>query len=258
MGVLAWMDRMETVNEICLKRLTDATAAVSQPQEARALAARDGFLFIRGLIPHEKVRALRNLILVYANRAGWLDPSKRIVDGHGMPGKRIGDYEAAEWLELQARVQTSREFWEVGDCVEIHRALHAATGRSSFLYNSMNTCRVVSAHPDMVALPHQDAHYVRAAEEFWTAWVPIGDCPSELGGLAVLPGSHHLGLREHWGQGILVGGTHVPDDAVWQTENFQCGDALLLTRHAIHKSLPNVTGIRLRISADFRYGFWPE
>jgi ectoine hydroxylase-related dioxygenase (phytanoyl-CoA dioxygenase family) len=110
----------------------------------------------------------------------------------------------------------------------------------------------------MISLPHQDGHYVRTGTELWTAWIPLGDCPVELGPLAALPGSHHGGLREHSGNGIFQGGVTVPEDAVWHTTDFECGDVLLLTKHTLHCSLPNVSDGRLRISGDFRYGFWSE
>lgn len=249
---------MEGVTTPRVASLEDASASLGDPAALRERVSRDGFLFFRGLIARERVMSLRRFILEYARSAGWLDPSSPLDEPRGMPGRRIGDYEAPDWIELQARVQMSRELWEVGDCLEIHRAFRAATGRSSFIYNGMNTCRVVSAHPDMVSHPHQDAHYVRVADEFWTAWIPLGDCPLELGPLAALPGSHHDGLRPHRGEGIFQGGVDVPEDTVWHTTNFECGDALLLTQHTLHRSLPNVTGDRLRISGDFRYGFWDD
>jgi ectoine hydroxylase-related dioxygenase (phytanoyl-CoA dioxygenase family) len=111
----------------------------------------------------------------------------------------------------------------------------------------------------MATQPHQDAHYVRAIEQFWTAWIPLGDCPIELGPLAVLPGSHRCGLQAHAGQqGIVDGGVEVPGDALWRTSDFRCGDALLFANFTLHRSLANCSGDRLRLSADFRYGFWSD
>jgi hypothetical protein len=258
MGALVRVDRVEAMTISRIVPLEDASASLGDPVALRERVRRDGFLFLRRLIPRGRVLALRRFILDYARAAGWLDPAAPVEEARGWPGKRIGDYEAGDWIELQARAQMSRELWEVGDCIEIHRAFHAATGRSSFIYNGMNTCRVVSAHSDMVALPHQDAHYVRAQGEFWTVWVPLGDCPLELGPLAALPGSHQDGLRPHSGQGIFQGGVAMPEDTIWHTADFKCGDVLLLTQHTIHRSLPNLSDRRLRLSGDFRYGFWNQ
>ena len=50
----------------------------------------------------------------------------------------------------------------------------------------------------------------------------------------------------------------VDAEAVWSTTDFRCGDAALFRPHTLHCSLPNRSGDRLRLSADFRYGFWDE
>jgi hypothetical protein len=253
------LDGVETLSGVCVEQLEDAAPAVADAACLRELAERDGFLFLRGLIPAERVLRLRQVVLGYAREAAWLDAAQPLEAARAMPGKRVGYYQDPDWIQLQVRAQTSAEFWDVGDSIEIHRALHAAAARASFLYlSTANTCRIFSPHPDMATQPHQDAHYVRAIERFWTAWIPLGDCPIELGPLAVLPGSHRYGLQQHAGQGIVDGGVEVPADAVWRTSDFRCGDALLFTNFTLHRSLANRSGDRLRLSADFRYGFWSD
>jgi ectoine hydroxylase-related dioxygenase (phytanoyl-CoA dioxygenase family) len=110
----------------------------------------------------------------------------------------------------------------------------------------------------MATQPHQDAHYVRMMGDFWTAWAPLGDCPRSLGGLALLAGSHRDGLYDHSGVGIVDGGVEVAGDRVWSTTDYRCGDAVVFQCHTLHRSLPNRSGDRLRLSADYRYGFWDE
>jgi ectoine hydroxylase-related dioxygenase (phytanoyl-CoA dioxygenase family) len=88
--------------------------------------------------------------------------------------------------------------------------------------------------------------------DFSTAWIPLSDCPRELGPLALLAGSHHGGLREHSGHGIVDGGVRVPEGAVWTSTDYRCGDVVLFQPHTLHCSLPNRSGDRLRLSADFR------
>ena len=239
--------------------MEDSTPLLGNPEELRERASRDGFLFFRGLAPPDLVLALRGRVLEYASRTGWLDPSVCIDEARAAAGKRIGYYEDPEWVNLQVHVQSRPEMWALGDAVAIHTALHAVEDRSSYLcLSTANTCRVFSPHPDMATQPHQDAHYVRMIADFWTAWVPLGECPVELGPLALAAGSHHAGLQEHSGQGIVDGGISMREDVEWSTADFQCGDAVLFRPHTVHRSLPNQSGNRLRLSADFRYGFWSE
>jgi Phytanoyl-CoA dioxygenase (PhyH) len=263
-GALERLDRAEACRGprkqfVIMIALPDAAAHIDNPQRLREMDARDGFLFFRGLLPEEFVMALRLSVLDYANRTGWLASGEPISHACARRGKRIGDFHDPDWVNLQVHVQNRSEMWALGDCVAIHRMLQAVDARSTYLcLSTANTCRVFSPHPDMATQPHQDSNYVRVIGEFWTVWIPLGDCPRELGPLALLAGSHRGGLLKHSGQGIVEGGVAVPEDAVWSTTDFHYGDAVLFRPHTPHRSLPNCRGDRLRLSVDFRYGFWDD
>jgi ectoine hydroxylase-related dioxygenase (phytanoyl-CoA dioxygenase family) len=255
MGTVARMDGMEVLNGAAVQPLEDATALLGDPTALHAAVERDGYLFVRGVVPRERVACLRRLTLERAQTMSWLDPTAPIEQARVRSGVRVGDYQAPDWMALQAHLQTSVELWDVGDTSSLHQVLTATFGRPSFLFLGMNTCRVVSPHPDLAARPHQDANYVRTLGDFVTVWVPLGDCPVSLGPLAVWPGSHRRGLRPHQGVGIVDGGVVMDDEAVWHSGDFAIGDALVLTRHVIHRSLPNTSTHTLRLSVDLRYGF---
>src|SRR5262249_26824512 len=143
MGALAGMDGMEVLNG-AVRPLEDATARLSDPVALRAAIERDGYLFIRGLIPLDCVARLRRPILDHAQIVSWLDPTAPLEEAHVRRDVRIGDYQIPDWMALQARLQTSTELWDVGDAPSIHRVLTTTFGRPSFLFLGMNTCRVVS------------------------------------------------------------------------------------------------------------------
>ncbi|MGB6457756.1 MAG: phytanoyl-CoA dioxygenase family protein [Streptosporangiaceae bacterium] len=90
---------------------------------------------------------------------------------------------------------------------------------------------------------HQD-FAVTGVQDMLTTWLPLMDTAPELGGLAVLPGSH-LGppLRPR----LLPA-----DEAGWATTEFRPGDVLLFHCLTAHAALPNHAD-RVRISADFRW-----
>jgi len=258
-GTVARVDGMEAVKGLRLRAFEDSSMLIEHPEELRKRAARDGFLFVRGLVPTEIVLAMRRCVLEYASAIGWLDATAPCSEARAAPGKRIGFFQDPDWVGLQVHVQNRPEMWALGDAVAIHRALQLVDNRSSYLFlSTANTCRVFSPHPDLVTQPHQDAHYVRMIADFWTAWIPLDDCPRALGPIALAAGSHVDGLREHSGEGIVDGGATPPDDVVWSTTDFQCGDVVLFRSLTLHRSLPNRSGDRLRLSADFRYGFWDE
>ena len=90
---------------------------------------------------------------------------------------------------------------------------------------------------------HQD-FVVSGVQDMLTTWLPLMDIPVQLGGLAVLPGSH-LGppLRPR----LLRA-----DEPRWATTDYQPGDVLLFHCLTSHAALPNHAS-RLRISTDVRW-----
>lgn len=96
-----------------------------------------------------------------------------------------------------------------------------------------------------------------------TCWAPVGDCPIELGPLAVLSGSHKVKkvLPHHFslGAGGLIVDLeeqtpkHRELDAVWLSTDFEMGDTLFFPALTVHKALPNRSEDRMRISLDNRY-----
>ena len=103
---------------------------------------------------------------------------------------------------------------------------------------------------------HQDYVHFQGSYDTYTCWTPIGDCPIELGALAVLPGSHHINaVRDHHfslGAGLLA--IHEEElDGQWHSADFEIGDTLIFHSLLVHQALPNVTEDRMRVSLDNRY-----
>lgn len=105
---------------------------------------------------------------------------------------------------------------------------------------------------------HQDFIHIRGTEETYTAWIPLGTCPKELGGLTVLAGSHRAGVypvKPAFGAGGLGIDTEPleADGLYWVAGDFDIGDAIFFHSHAVHKALPNQSSDRIRLSVDYRY-----
>ena len=108
---------------------------------------------------------------------------------------------------------------------------------------------------------HQDYIFFQGSVQTYTMWSPVGECPLDLGPLAVLPGSHKLGrVREHHFS-LGAGGLalveeelkeEMGDDFGWVSTDFGLGDAIIFNAHMVHQALPNLTEDRMRISLDNR------
>ncbi len=229
----------------------------SGAQELRETMERKSYLFFRGLIPPEDVLAVRRDVLELCAEAGWLDRSHDLMDAIVAPGVEPLTEGKPEYMAVYRRVLKLPRFYDfpnhpasmeiaqklLGDNVLAHPR---RIGRITFPHNMGATTP-----------PHQDFFYIRGTVSTYSVWVPLGECPIALGGLAVWPGSHRRGFVEHTvAHAGAVGGRGVPVDeaqAEWHTADYAAGDALFFHSHTIHKALPNLSSDRLRISTDNRY-----
>jgi hypothetical protein len=234
------------------KPLRDAAPVANDSAALRRRAARSGYLFFRGAIERDAVEALRREVLERCARRGWLDPFADVNDGVCLPWLPLGAYDDS-WVELQQEVLVLPQLDALRGHPFVLGVLERLFGEPPIDHQG-DTVRLMSpAARDLTTPPHQDRFYVRRTDLLWTVWVPLGDCPVELGGLAVLPGSHRAGLREHAGEGIGRQGAGVSPDEAWATADYRCGDVLMFGCLTLHRAAENRTTSRLRISADFRY-----
>jgi ectoine hydroxylase-related dioxygenase (phytanoyl-CoA dioxygenase family) len=232
--------------------LTDSSLVRHDAAALGQAAAARGYLFFRRLIDQGAVQELRRQVLEVCREFGWLAEGAPLMDGVHRPGIRLGAYDD-RWVEFQRRVVVLPAFMAVGE----HPAILGVLGR---LFGGPaeggcgQTCRVLSpGAPEFTTPPHQDRFYVRAAGDFWTVWIPLGDCPAPNGGLAVLPGSQRRGLLPHRGEGPGRQGVAVAADAVWATCDYAAGDVVMFHGLTIHRACDNTSRDRLRLSADFRF-----
>jgi hypothetical protein len=138
--------------------------------------------------------------------------------------------------------------------------------------------------PGVGTKPHMDSVFMnRGTPRLLTAWTPLGDIDTRLGGLAILAGAHTIDdLTNGYAQRDVDtyctnpesasdlaqtadnrdwNGT-LHDDAValreqlglrWLTTDYRAGDLLTFTMHTVHTGLDNNTTDRVRLSCDSRY-----
>ena len=257
LGRLGRLDRVEAgvsrTATVLVRDLREHDGSLADLAELCREAGALGYLLFRRLIAPEDALALRGRVLDACADLGWLDRVAPRSDGVVRAGARIGGYDQT-WTDLQCRIQPLPEFAALRDHPAILRVL-GAVFRAPVRSGRGDTCRIFSpSAPDLTTRPHQDHFYVRGDMALWTVWVPLGDCPLEMGGLALLPGSHLEGLRPHAGPGGAgEQGVEVGPDAVWGGSDYRCGDVLMFNSITLHRALDNRTVDRLRISADFRY-----
>ncbi|MFT3964254.1 MAG: phytanoyl-CoA dioxygenase family protein [Sphingobium sp.] len=102
---------------------------------------------------------------------------------------------------------------------------------------------------------HQDGIY-NYGIDFITCWVPLMDIDDDVGGLAVVPGSHKASLYppdvfKDPSQRVGIPPDAIPD-AAWRRPDYKAGDLLMFHSMTAHAGLPNRSD-RLRLSMDIRF-----
>ena len=100
---------------------------------------------------------------------------------------------------------------------------------------------------------HQDFPNVQGTTEVYTAWMPLIDCPMDVGPLQVARRLAHAGVLD-FGIAGGAGGIEITDplEGRWVSGDFAAGDVLLFHSMTVHKGVPNRSD-RLRMSMDVRY-----
>lgn len=218
--------------------LHDASAERDDPTRLRHGALREGYVFLRGLLPRAAVMTLRRKAISACREVGLLDGRDRWCGGRFGDGSGTGAYTDARWLQLQQRLFVQPEF----AALESHPVLRSVVGHildAVPVGGQGSVCRL--APPSLHQAPtsiHRDYQYMPRSTRLWTAWLPLGDCPLELGPLAVSPRS-----QQHDGNA----------DLPWASAPMRAGDVLLVNALTLHRACPNFTRDRVRLSLDLRY-----
>lgn len=242
----------------CLRELRQSNDVQRDTAELQRRLEEDGYLFLRGLLDREQLLSLRRQMLTLMQAGGWLVQGTDPVDGIANPDARSTEGDTA-YTDVYHQVYRLQAFHEIAHSRGLIGVLERIRG-CTMMPQPQNVARLwfpkFTEHTTPI---HQDFVHFQGTHDNLTCWSPIGDCPRELGGLAVIPGSHKVDrvLEHHFSLG--AGSLHV-DPAKhsdvhdeWHTTDYKVGDTLIFPALTIHKALPNLSENRLRVSLDNRY-----
>jgi hypothetical protein len=210
-----------------IDELVDSTPMLGDWPALRARIRADGYVFCRGLLDPARVGDAERLARANVP-PGPVEPLAAVSH----PGYRS--------------VLTSPEFNRLAYEPGLRTLMTNILGPNGFVY-PIKVLRIV--HPEAVAgvhrgrYVHQDISVI-GVQDMFTAWMPLGDVPAELGGLAVLPGSQgrELAAPRPWDQ----------RERGWASADYQAGDVVVFHCCTAHASRPNQSP-SVRISAECRW-----
>jgi hypothetical protein len=253
------------------------SAAGDDPRTLRARLDGDGYLFVPGFFERDDVLAVRRAIVKRLARGGALQPGTDPMDAVAVPGDEKVDgffFEPDGHSRVLAIEPLQRLLYE-GRLMRFQEALLGGPIRHfDFTWlRSTPPGRGTWIHTDIVFMG-------RGTSNLFTSWVPYGDVPREMGGLAVLERSlHDHAIRTVYGSQDVDTycenlGQKRPGDYEWPnvnpilaedpaelrrsvggrwlTTDYQAGDLLVFGMHTAHGGLDNRTD-RIRLTSDSRY-----
>jgi len=229
-------------------RTCDLTPGILQDE-----IASKGYVLIRDLLPRTAVSSVEDDVTQVLSAAGWLladhDPRERMANVEAACGdpdptfkrvyQQVFNLESFHSLPHQpALLEVMRML--VGEQVLVHPK---PIGRLIF-----PNCERLVTHA------HQDYEFMGGDPEFFTVWIPLHDCPVDVGPLRILEGSHRFGIQTHERENLHV--PEIPIEAAlgdgWVGGHVHAGDVLIFHSLTVHGASPNRSD-RLRLSLDCRF-----
>lgn len=143
-------------------------------------------------------------------RHGWLAPGSDPDAGLAREGVFEGETVATEeYIAYYNDAQSLRHLHALPHAPALIAALETLFGEPPFVHprhiahvlfpldaemlRQRDSGELEGKADQLTTCPHQDFWPVRGSTETWTAWVPLGNCDQDLGGIEIAAGSHRLG-----------------------------------------------------------------
>lgn len=237
--------------------LRESNDAHEDAEELRRRLDEDGYLFFRKLQDPEGLWSLRREMLTVMQEGGWLVPDTDPIDGIANLDARCTEGDVS-YSTVYHGVYKLEAFHRTAHRRDVLDMVERIYGRPAMPHPQKIARLWFPQYTEHTTPAHQDFVHFQGNYQTLTCWAPVGDCPRELGGLAMLAGSHKTDrvLNHHFSLGAGSLDVELGDEErrrEWHSTDYQCGDTLIFPALTVHKALPNITKDRLRVSLDNRY-----
>jgi 1-deoxypentalenic acid 11beta-hydroxylase len=243
------MNNDSVENSPVLGKLLESTEHLDSLKDLNNIFDEHGYLFLRGVlkgIDEIKRDYVRILAEQGAVNSGNADPIWT-----GLSFDKIDDTDLYQTASCTALFENTHNL----------RLFEKIFGEPVFVFKSPTVRYALPDDPEHVSPAHQDYYFVRINTSFRTFWIPLMEIDETVGGLAIAPGAHRLGLFDHAEidnvySYVFKGRKQkgIPMNMIphpWLTADYRPGDLLVFHNLMIHWALPNRSD-RIRLSIDNR------
>ena len=213
---------------------------------------RDGYLFLRHLLPPEAIRNVQRQVAGIARADGWLRRDHPVENAIADPTGFCVDPDPT-YLNTLRRINHLEDYHALKHHPALITLFERMLGGPILPHPRVLMRNIFPARDEYTTKAHQDFPNVQGSTEVFTAWIPLIDCPMAVGPLQIAAGSHTEGVFD-FQIAAGAGGIEITDplEGRWVSNDFAQGDVLIFHSMAVHKGVPNRSD-RLRMSMDVRY-----
>lgn len=233
-------------------RFIDSSDLIGDGAALVARMRRDGYLFLRNLLPREDVAAVQRQIGEIARNAGWLRRDAAVEHAIADLSGFCVDPDPT-YLKTLRQINRLEDYHALKHHSVLIDLFERMLGGPILPHPRVLMRNIFPAREEYTTKAHQDFPNVQGTTEVYTAWMPLIDCPMEVGPLQIAVGSHTAGVYDFDIAGG-AGGVEIKDplEGTWASDDFALGDVLLFHSMTVHKGVPNRSD-KLRMSMDVRY-----
>ena len=223
------------------------------PRSLQDELASRGYVLIRQVLPRADVASVLGDVTGVVSRAGWLlashDPVDRIADASAACGDPDPSFKSTyqEIFNLES-------FHALPHHPALLRVMNMIAGGQVLVHPKPIGRLIFPCCDRLTVHAHQDYRFMNGDPECFTVWIPLHDCPTDMGPLQILEGSHRFGFQNHDDENLHVpeipAGEAKGDD--WVGGQINAGDVLIFHSLTVHAASPNRSN-RLRVSIDCRF-----
>jgi ectoine hydroxylase-related dioxygenase (phytanoyl-CoA dioxygenase family) len=237
-----------------MKEFSDSSPLLNDQQALRDRFNRDGYIFLKNAVNISPLTSLRKELLGILQAQGWLKPRTDLNEAIPWTIPHVEGEE--EFFKVYDKIQRLESFHALSHHPSVLSKLKVLLGESAFPHPLSIARLVFPDNDDWATPPHQDYPNNQGTEDLYACWIPLSDCPQEMGSLSILEGSHKLGLMP---LKFSLGAGHRQADLDsrfeklnWVASDFELGDMLIFHSLTVHRSLANSRDC-MRLSVDYRF-----
>jgi len=215
--------------------------------------ASKGYVLVRNVLPRPDISKVLSEVAEVLSRAEWLNPAHDPADRLANAAAACGDPDPA-FKTTYREVFNLESFHALPHHPQLKAVMKMIVGER-VLIHPKPIGRLIFPNSERLRVhAHQDYRFMNGDPECYTVWIPLHDCPTEVGPLQILEGSHHFGFQTHIDENLHVpeipSGAEMGDE--WAGGDINAGDVLIFHSLTVHAAAPNLSD-RMRISLDCRF-----